>query len=164
MLTGKVRLSPSPPTDCSVQEAEILPSDANVVGCHMRSLRTPRLELRGVSENPIPQIAFDVARTLQPRVHLSPHAANKSPKNCGLWYTVKQLTAGYCFISVWQRSGFIWPFAPGEQKKLKGLTLHQRVQGSSPRGLTTPQLGVGHNPAPIFCASHQLVGRGRAKS
>ncbi len=52
-------------------------------------------------------------------------------------YSVKQLTAGFCCITVWQRSGFTSAFAPGEQKKLKRLTLNQRVPGSSPRGLTS---------------------------
>jgi hypothetical protein len=52
-------------------------------------------------------------------------------------YSVKQLTEGYCCIIVWHRSGFTSAFAPGEQKKLNGLTLNQRVLGSSPRGLTT---------------------------
>jgi hypothetical protein len=52
-------------------------------------------------------------------------------------YSVKQLTEGYCCITAWHRSGFTWPFAPGEQKKLKRLPLDQRVLGSSPRGLTS---------------------------
>jgi len=39
-------------------------------------------------------------------------------------YLVKQLIADYCCITEWQRSGFLWPFAPGEQKKLNGLTLN----------------------------------------
>jgi hypothetical protein len=52
-------------------------------------------------------------------------------------YSVKQLTEGYCCIIVWHRSGLTSAFAPGEQKKLNGLTLNQRVLGSSPRGLTT---------------------------
>jgi hypothetical protein len=53
-------------------------------------------------------------------------------------YSVKQLTERFCCITVWQRSGFTSAFAPGEQKKLKRVTLGQRVLGSSPRGLTTP--------------------------
>jgi hypothetical protein len=39
-------------------------------------------------------------------------------------YSVKQLTDGYCCIIDWQRSGFTSAFAPGEQKKLKRLTLN----------------------------------------
>src|SRR5262245_35523843 len=55
-------------------------------------------------------------------------------------YPVKQLTEGYCCITIWHRTGFTSAFASGEQKKLKRLTLHQRVQGSSPWGLTTLSL------------------------
>jgi hypothetical protein len=51
-------------------------------------------------------------------------------------YSVKQLTEGYDCITEWHGTSFTSVFAPGEQKKLKGLTLHQRVLGSSPRGLT----------------------------
>jgi hypothetical protein len=39
-------------------------------------------------------------------------------------YSVKQLTEGCHCITVWQRSGFTSAFAPGKQKKLKGLTLN----------------------------------------
>jgi hypothetical protein len=39
-------------------------------------------------------------------------------------YSVKQLTAGFCRITEWHGSGFTSAFAPGEQKKLKGLTLN----------------------------------------
>ena len=49
-------------------------------------------------------------------------------------YSVKQLTAGFCCITVWHRSGLTSAFPPGERKKLKRLTLNQRVQGSSPWG------------------------------
>jgi hypothetical protein len=79
-------------------------------------------------------------------------------------YSVKQLTAGFCCITVWHGSGFTSAFSPGERKKLKRLTLNQRVLGSSPRGRTTPHLGVGHVPTPIFCASLQRVAREWAKS
>jgi hypothetical protein len=57
-----------------------------------------------------------------------------------LVYSVKQLTAGYDCISEWHGSAFTWPFAPGEQKKLKRLPLNQRILGSSPKGLTTQSL------------------------
>ena len=53
-------------------------------------------------------------------------------------YSVKQLTDSFRCITTWQRNGFTRAFAPGEQEKLKRLTLNQRVQGSSPWGLTTP--------------------------
>jgi hypothetical protein len=53
-------------------------------------------------------------------------------------YSVKQLTADCCCITEWHGGGLKSEFAPGEQKKLKRLTLHQRVLGSSPRGLTIP--------------------------
>ena len=39
-------------------------------------------------------------------------------------YSVKQLTTGFRCITVWHRSAFTWPFAPGEQKKLQRLTLN----------------------------------------
>jgi hypothetical protein len=39
-------------------------------------------------------------------------------------YSVKQLTAGYCCITVRHGSGFTWAFSPDEQKKLKRLTLN----------------------------------------
>jgi len=38
-------------------------------------------------------------------------------------HLVKQLTAGFCYITVWHGSGFTSGFTPGEQKKLKRLTL-----------------------------------------
>jgi hypothetical protein len=72
---------------------------------------------------------------------------------------VKQLTDGFRWITVWHRSGLKSPVTLGRQKTLKRLTPHKRVLGSSPRRLTTPHLGVGHHPAPIFCASRQLVTR-----
>jgi hypothetical protein len=39
-------------------------------------------------------------------------------------YSVKQLTDGFRCIAAWHRSGFISAFAPGDQKKLKGLPLN----------------------------------------
>jgi hypothetical protein len=70
-------------------------------------------------------------------------------------YSVKQLTEGYRCITVWRGSGFTWPFAPGEQKKLNGLTLHQRVLGSSPRRLTAKSL---ISWAFLWTVSHQGYG------
>jgi hypothetical protein len=69
-------------------------------------------------------------------------------------YSVKQLTAGFCNITVWHRSAFTWPFAPGEQKKLKRLTLNQRVLGSSPRGLTTPGMNESESFRSLFLFPH----------
>jgi len=66
-------------------------------------------------------------------------------------YSVKQLTKGCYYISVWHGSGFTWPFLPGEQKKLKRLTLNQRVLGSSPRGLTTPGRNGSESFRSLFC-------------
>jgi hypothetical protein len=66
-------------------------------------------------------------------------------------YSVKQLTVGFCCITVWHRSGFTSAFAPGEQKKLNGLTLNQRVLGSSPRGLNTPRRNGSGSFRSLFC-------------
>jgi hypothetical protein len=56
-------------------------------------------------------------------------------------YSVKQLTDGCYCITKWHRSGFTWPFPPGEQKKLKRTTLHQRVGRPS----TVPRRARGEN-------------------
>jgi hypothetical protein len=69
-------------------------------------------------------------------------------------YSVKQLTDGFCCIVVWHGSGFTSPFAPGEQKKLKRLTLNQRVLGSSPRGLTTSGRNGGESFRSLFVFPH----------
>jgi hypothetical protein len=71
-------------------------------------------------------------------------------------YSVKQLTDGYCCITEWQRSDFTWPFLPGEQKKLKRLTLNQRVLGSSPRGLTTPGRNGSESFRSLFMSSRTV--------
>jgi len=62
------------------------------------------------------------------------HAATKLRS---MIYSVKQLTEGFHCIVLWQISGFVSAFLSGEQKKLTGLPLHERVLGSRPRGLTS---------------------------
>jgi hypothetical protein len=39
-------------------------------------------------------------------------------------FSVEQLTDGFRYIRVWQRSAFTSAFPSGEQKKLNGLTLY----------------------------------------
>jgi hypothetical protein len=69
-------------------------------------------------------------------------------------HSVKQLTAGFYYITEWHRSGFTSAFPSGEQKKLDGLTLNQRVLGSSPRGLTTPGMNGSESFRSLFLFPH----------
>jgi hypothetical protein len=67
----------------------------------------------------------DGLQMLQLSIELTSWVATMSLENTvSMVYSVKQLTAGFCCITEWQRSGLTSAVAPGEQKKLKGLTLN----------------------------------------